>query len=312
VTLALLCSGQGQLSPDALALCGAEPAAAPILRHARELLGRDPAELLSSPDRSANRASQILTVAAGLALHACLAGDLPRRRVIAGYSVGEMTAWSAAGLWPPAIALDLTARRAELMTEADPADAGLAYIRGLGRQAAEQAARDHRCEVAIVSAGDLVIVGGLRTDLAGLCADVRRAGARADLLDVRIASHTRRLAAATPPFAAALAQAALSATQPDVVLLSGADGSPLFSPARALDGLARQLAHPLDWQAVLDALAERGVRAVLELGPGDALARMASDYRPDWAVRAASDFRSLRGLRDWLAAIRPDGSQPFR
>ena len=41
---------------------------------------------------------------------------------------------------------------------------------------------------------------------------------------------------------------------------------------------------------------------VLELGPGDALARMAGEAMPDIAVRSVTAFRSLDGIRHWLDA----------
>ena len=43
-----------------------------------------------------------------------------------------------------------------------------------------------------------------------------------------------------------------------------------------------------------------GVDQVLDLGPGSALAEMASAAMPDARVRAVDQFRTLQGVRDWL------------
>jgi [acyl-carrier-protein] S-malonyltransferase len=40
-----------------------------------------------------NRTSQLLTVAASLALYACIDDILPEDVAVTGYSVGEMAAW---------------------------------------------------------------------------------------------------------------------------------------------------------------------------------------------------------------------------
>jgi [acyl-carrier-protein] S-malonyltransferase len=67
-----------------------------------------------------------------------------------------------------------------------------------------------------------------------------------------------------------------------------------------MDALARQLCTPLDWEACLGAVLEMQPRAVLELGPGNALARMWTERGTGVPVRAADEFRSLAGILDWV------------
>ncbi|WP_409190268.1 hypothetical protein [Bradyrhizobium sp. RDM4] len=66
--------------------------------------------------------------------------------------------------------------------------------------------------------------------------------------------------------------------------------------------LACQVARPVDWSAALEALAELGVNRVLDLGPGHALAEMMQAFRPDIRCYAADGFRTLHGLRNWIAS----------
>ena len=40
---------------------------------------------------------------------------------------------------------------------------------------------------------------------------------------------------------------------------------------------------------------------MLELGPGSALAHMAAKRFSDARVRPTQDFRTIKGIRDWLA-----------
>ncbi|EWS52519.1 malonate decarboxylase, epsilon subunit [Methylibium sp. T29] len=49
-------------------------------------------------------------------------------------------------------------------------------------------------------------------------------------------------------------------------------------------------------------LSESGVRVVLELGPGRSLAKLLAEAQPDIDVRSVADFRSWRGVADWLRA----------
>ena len=100
--LALLCGGQGTLSPTAFDLFAGQAAAELVLGAATAYLGHDPRELIRTRDAdglSSNHISQILTVTATLANYACIADVLAKPIVVAGYSVGEMAAWSIAGIW---------------------------------------------------------------------------------------------------------------------------------------------------------------------------------------------------------------------
>jgi [acyl-carrier-protein] S-malonyltransferase len=68
----------------------------------------------------------------------------------------------------------------------------------------------------------------------------------------------------------------------------------------AIEKLALQLEHTIEWSNCLDMLYERGCRVFLELGPGRALARMTQARFEDVDARAVDDFRSLDGVSSWL------------
>ena len=71
----------------------------------------------------------------------------------------------------------------------------------------------------------------------------------------------------------------------------------------AIEHLARQLAEPIRWMDCMDAIAEQGITAALELGPGSALSKMLSARHPRIECRSAADFRTLDGIRRWLERI---------
>ncbi len=305
MTLALLCSGQGLQSPDLFALTADAPAAAPIFAAAAEHLGADPRRLVAEvePDALyANRTGQILCVTAALALAECLSDILPRRCVIAGYSVGEMAAWGIAGIWTPVQTLGLTAARAEAMDAASRPGEGLAAIRGLPRTVLAPLVERHACAVAIRNPGDLFVVGGMGDALDALCIQASALGAsRANRLPIEVASHTALLERAVAPFRAHLDGVPLRRPTAGRILLNGTDGAPIFEAAPFRAALARQVATFVDWAGCLDAVVERGAERVLELGPGHALADMMRTQAPRLAVRSSDAFHSLAGLRAWIA-----------
>lgn len=305
MTLALLCSGQGLQSPDLFALTAEAPAAAPVFAAATASLGCDPRRLVAEADPAhlyANRTGQILCVTAALALHACLSDILPPRLIVAGYSVGEMAAWGIAGHWTPAEAVALTAARGEAMDAARHGEQGLAAIRGLPPDDLAVLLARHACAIAIRNPSNLFVVGGAGAALDALCVEALASGAaRANRLPIAVASHTALLAGAVVPFRAILDATPLRRPLAGRTLLNGADGAPIFTPARFRDALARQIANPIDWVACLEAIVERGSDRVLELGPGHALADMMRAQAPSLTVRSSDAFQGLDGLRAWLA-----------
>ena len=84
-------------------------------------------------------------------------------------------------------------------------------------------------------------------------------------------------------------------------VLSGVDGDSIKNVQQGCDKLAQQISRTVDWSACMQACHELGATSMLELGPGSALAHMAAKQFPDTRIRSAEDFRTIRGIQDWLA-----------
>ncbi|HTE36770.1 MAG TPA: acyltransferase domain-containing protein [Reyranella sp.] len=305
MTLAILCSGQGPQGPQMFALTGDAPQAASLFTHAATLLGgRDPREIAQSADDAVlhqNRNAQVLCVVQALAAKASVGDACPRQLIVAGYSVGEVAAWSVAGLVEPMATLDLVARRAEAMDAASVPGDGLLFVRGLARDIVEDLCRRHDAATAIVNPGDAYMLGGPGPSLDALGNEAKKKGAsRVVRAGVNVASHTVRLSAASTAFRAILDRAPITAPAAGVRLFSGIDGSAVLDVRSGLDKLAAQISQTVEWAACLDACVEAGATGFLELGPGRALAEMATIAHPVIPARSLEDFRTLRGVRTWL------------
>jgi [acyl-carrier-protein] S-malonyltransferase len=309
VTLAVLCSGQGTQHAAMFELTAQAAAAAPVFQAAAELLGSDPRQWIKTATPSqiyANQSAQLLTCTQALAAWAALdlRAQLPiEELVVAGYSVGELAAWGCAGLLTAADVLRLSVSRAQTMDRAAGSDRGLAAVRGLSRVALDPLCRACECEIAIVLAVDNYIVGGRQSPLQELCWRAMQLGAvRATPLPIAVASHTSLMSAATGIFGTQLRATSHAVEMPSGVrLLSGLDGDAVTSVEAGLEKLARQISQTVDWSACLRACLEAGVTRVLELGPGRALTNLAREAMPDARCRSLEDFRSIDGVREWLA-----------
>ncbi len=303
--LTILCSGQGQQHRAMFDLVRDDPEAAELFDTAAKLLSRDPRDLVRSAateELEINRTAQILCVLQGLTLWRALRKSVPSRWMVAGYSVGEVAAWSVGGLCAPVDTLHLVAARAEAMDASRRGAQGLLFVRGLTREVVDSICQKARAHVAIVNPGNAFVIGGRVDALSAVAkaASVRHAS-RVTPIGVHVAAHTPCLAAAVEPFrekllAATIGDRPMSATR----LYSGIDGSPVLDVPKGLDKLARQVAVTVQWADCLQACTEAGSEWFLELGPGRALVDMAASTYPAVRVRSADDFRTLGGLRAWL------------
>lgn len=305
MSLAILCSGQGQQHAGMFDLVADAPEASKLFETAETLLGADPRDLVKSaaPEvLETNRTAQILCVLQAVALQAALGGALPARRLIAGYSVGEVAAWALAGLIDGVNALHLVAARAEAMDTAGHGSEGLTFVRGLNRNLVDALCRAQNIALAIVNPRDGFVVGGPVTGLDAFEKGARQIGAqRVVRLRIHVASHTERLAAASVAFAHALDGVEMrSVMAPGVRLYSGIDGAAVLDIASGRRKLADQISHTVEWASCMKSCAEAGAITFLELGPGRALSAMVSEAVPRVSARSSEDFRSLVGLRAWI------------
>lgn len=223
---------------------------------------------------------------------------------MAGYSVGELAAWGVARLLDNRGVFNLAVQRAAAMDKATTQPSGLAAIRGLKRDRLDPICKAHGAYIAIVNADDQMLVGGTRDALDAVVHDARVAGAaRTTMLPVHVAGHTPLLADASARFRETLAKTHLPADVPsDIRLLSGIDGDTVFDVRMGADKLARQIQQTVDWASCMESCRAAGVTRAIELGPGNALARLMHEFMPDSDVHSLSEFHALTGLEHWVEA----------
>jgi [acyl-carrier-protein] S-malonyltransferase len=302
--LAILCPGQGSQSAAMFDLLAGDPAAAARvdawLRDAEGPVSQSPLkELLAHPSAMFdNRSAQPLVVAATLAVWTLLAERLPAPSLVAGYSVGEISAYAVAGALPLDQAVAIAAQRAAIMSEAAfrSGEQGMGAVSGIAFEAARDLVARAGCEAAIDTPGAL-IAGGLRENLDRLAKLAPQSGATYKPLPITVASHTSLLAAAVDPLRTLIQAHAVSPTLP---LLAGVTGAAVHDGLEAADLLARQTANTIRWTDCLDAMLEARIDVALELGPGNALSRMLRERHPQIACRSVADFRSVKGIVSWV------------
>ncbi|WP_438999020.1 ACP S-malonyltransferase [Variovorax beijingensis] len=296
MSFALLFSGQGNQHPAMLPwLADGE-----LVRNMCAQLGiGDWRHALADPHwAERNDNAQTLLTGLALAAWAQLAPLVPPPAAVAGYSVGELAAFSAAGVIDAGAAAALAPQRAEAMDRcAARAPGGLLAVSGLSEQKLEQLRIDAGLELAIRNGNASVVLGGPIAALNDAERMALAAGAQCTRLRVNVASHTPWMREAAESFSLVLAQVPFHA--PRAVLFSNA-GDRIRDAGSARVALAAQIAQTVRWDECMENIMARQVRCVLEVGPGQALARMWNQRHPGVPARACDDFRSAAAVAAWL------------
>ncbi|HYD61555.1 MAG TPA: malonate decarboxylase subunit epsilon [Noviherbaspirillum sp.] len=229
--------------------------------------------------------------------------QLPPPVCTAGHSLGELAACAAAGLFKVEDGVILAATRARLMDAHVYEECGMLAVIGLDETLVSELAFAEGLDVAVRNGPRHMVVTGPVADIATAARRFGNAGARRLIhLAVHVPSHTSRMAEAARLFKANLER--LSTGQLSFPVFSAIDGIPARSSTTAIDALARQIATPLDWDNCLRAVIEMKPDMVLEIGPGDTSVRLLSHIAPEIPARSSDDFRTARGMINWILGHR--------
>jgi len=278
----LLFPGQGaQKVGMAADLAAGFPAARETLLAIDEALGVPLAKLMAEgpeADLQLTHNTQPAILAHSAAVLAAVGARLGPVACAAGHSLGEYSAWVAAGSLDAPTAARLVRRRGELMFAAGQGRPGaMAAIIGLGTAEVEAAcagasAGDHGVVVAAnLNTPDQTVISGdpPAVERAGeLC---KAAGAKRVLpLRVSGAFHSPLMGPAVAGLREALAAATFGEARFPVI--ANATARPVDRREQALGLLAEQLTAPVRWVECMQTAAEFAPDATfIEIGPGSVL-----------------------------------------
>jgi [acyl-carrier-protein] S-malonyltransferase len=227
-------------------------------------------------------------------------------RVVAGHSVGELTAAAVAGALSPIDAVRFAARRgAEMAAACATTPTGMSAV--LGGDAEAVVAAIEAADLTPANrngAGQIVAAGAL--DALEKFAAEPPAGARVRPLAVAGAFHTHFMAPAEQGLAEFVA--AMTVRDPHPILLSNADGAAVDNGAELIARLVRQVTLPVRWDLCLRSCADLGVSGAVELAPAGVLTGIAKRELRDVELVAVKSPDDLEAAHK-LIASRPQHGQ---
>jgi [acyl-carrier-protein] S-malonyltransferase len=219
--------------------------------------------------------AQPLIVAAGLVVAEALL-DVPLESlqvVVAGHSVGEITAAALTGTLSSQDAMAFVRVRANTMADAAAATpTGMAAVVGGDPEEVLAAIAAAGLAPANMNSKGQTVAAGTMEQIAALVA-APPAKARVIPLQVAGAFHTHHMAPAVSALEA-LAPS-LSPHAPKVPLLSNYDGAVVPSGKAALESLIAQVSRPVSWDLCMETMSAMGVTGLIELTPAGTLTGLA-------------------------------------
>jgi [acyl-carrier-protein] S-malonyltransferase len=193
--------------------------------------------------------------------------------VVAGHSVGEITAAAGTNVISVEAAMVLVRERGRAMAAASAAwPTSMSAVIGGDREEVMAALVTYGLTAANDNGSGQVVAGGTAEQLAELAANPPHR-TRIVPLSVAGAFHTVHMEPAVSTMVS-LAKA-VSTKDPRTRLLSNADGQVIQSGAEYLKRIVRQIANPVRWDLCMATMAELGVTGLLELPPAGTLTGIA-------------------------------------
>ena len=222
----------------------------------------------------------------------------------AGHSLGEYTALVAAKALSFRDALELVHKRGAWMQEAAPEGTGaMAAILGLEADdvvaACASVAPHMECQAANFNAPGQVVISGQVEFVEKAILEAKKKGAKkAILLNVSAPFHSRLMMPAAEKLKAQFE--AYKWSDPEWPIICNVSAAPVSSVDSIKKALFAQTYSPVRWADSVIKMADDGVAAFLELGPGDVLSGLVKRCRKGLQVMAAGTPEKLELMAKFL------------
>ena len=266
------------------------------------LIASGPAEQLSLTVNT----QPAMLLAAYIAYKAWVNAGGPSPCAMAGHSLGEYTALTAAGAFDLDDALRLVRIRAAAMQAAVPVGVGgMAVILGLSAEQVRSVCSEvSQTSNEIVEAVNFnepsqIVIAGHSRAVGLACEAAKAAGAkRALLLQVSAPFHSSLLKPAGDVLQATLGDYldAGKISSPLTPVVNNIDVQMPTDVKAIADALVRQSYGPVRWVEVVEQLGQMGVTHCIEFGPGKVLTGLCKRINPDLQAFAVFDRASLSSV----------------
>lgn len=287
-------------------LADAHPIAKLLFEEADDVLGAPLSKIMwEGPEDELTRThnAQPAILVHSVIAHRILADRIGDVSLAAGHSLGEFSAYVAAGTLTFADAVRTVRRRGELMFRAGQERPGtMAAVLGMDAGALEKvcldaSAQGGECVAANYnSPGQLVISGDVPTVHIAMELAKQNGAKRVVQLNVSGAFHSPLMSPAEAGLRAQLADVPFE--KPKFPVVSNVTAKPVSDVVHARQLLIQQLTMPVRWTACIQTMVAAGVKDFIELGPGNVLSGLMKRIDRSTTARAVGTAAEVSAWQD--------------
>lgn len=303
--LGVVFPGQGsQIEGMGRDLCNHFPEVRQLYQEASEILGFD---LFKAVENRNGEFQDTRIVQPAILVHSYACWLILKKHLsydpilMAGHSLGELSAVVCAGGLEFSKAVELVKLRAELMASCVK-DGGMAVVFGLDKEILQEVCQEASeqgdiIEIANYNSSEQLVVSGYRKALMKWKSCFEERGGVVKIIDVSIPAHSSLMAPALSPFEEAIRNA--YPKDCSVPIVSCSTGEIYKEGAELSYRLSRQLVDCVHWPLTISTMLQQGVEVIVELGPKTVLRDLIRLQFPK--VRAVSfekidDLESVKRL----------------
>lgn len=302
--LGIVFSGQGNQNPTMFKMLAASQQVQSDLLKLEEILGYRviPDIGLGEEELFHNSNAQPLIAGLGYLQWKILQDKLPLPVAFAGYSLGELTAYAAAGACNFNQLIQLGIKRANLMDQAAACSAvnSLVAVSGIGEVQLRESCREFDCFPSIQNSSENWVVGGVVDNLTRLTQNLLSSSPCLKItpLKVNVASHTPLLSSAAREF--------IDYLQADnwheliAPVVASVNAATVYTFKDGITLLGEQIAQTVHFSQSIAVMQELGASVILELGAGSALSKIIDGLNLGVTVRSINEFASFDGCIRWV------------
>lgn len=308
MNLVMLFPGQGaQAVGMGAQLYRTYPVVREVFELASDLSGMDLAALCFKGPRatlSFTRNTQVAVYTLSFSIYRLLASQGIEPKFVAGHSLGEFTAITAAGCLGFSQGLMLVRARADLMASAfGQQDMGMAAVEGISPDVIQGwiDAIGAPVWIANLNAPAQTVVSGTGEALAALAARASSSSAKVTRLQVSGAFHTPLLNGAGAAFARLVSETEMLA--PLYPVIGNVGGEPLTTADEVRAELTAQMCSPVRWARSMQYLLDHENPLFVEVGPGKVLKGLALRNARDVQCQSTETPHDIDMLLQCLEAV---------
>ncbi len=213
-----------------------------------------------------------------------------RPEALAGFSLGEVTAATAAGIFDNETGFRLVCKRGELMqTEAEKFDTSMAAVVKLTPEQVQDVCAKYSDVYPVnFNCPGQITVSGLASQMKDFSADVKAAGGRALPLKLKGAFHSPFMNAASEAFRIELENVKIN--KGNITLYSDLTSMPYTDDVAEL--LSKQICSPVLWEKIVRNMIADGFDTFIEIGPGRTLTNMIKKISADVKAQTVEEYLS--------------------